>query len=75
EVASMDSGSLEISAGDQKVRGTAAKTGDYAKFKVSKLGTLEITSPGKVTFGLRAVKDGWHPVNVKAIRLKPAAKE
>ena len=35
--------------------------------------SLEIAAPGKVTLAVRPVKDGWHPVNLKAIRLKPVA--
>jgi hypothetical protein len=50
-------------------------TRDYGKFKVSKLGTVEIASPGKATLAVRPVKDGWHPLNLKAIRLKPATAE
>ena len=56
----------------QPTTGTAAVTGDYGKFKVAKLGTVEIPSPGKATLAVRPVKDGWHPLNLKAIRLKPS---
>jgi len=59
--------------GDSKTTGAAAATGDYGKFKVAKLGTLEISSKGKATLAIRPVKDGWQPLNVKAIRLKPVA--
>jgi alpha-L-fucosidase len=72
EVASTETGSLEVAVGENKSKGSAASTGDYGKFKIAKLGTLEILNPGKVTVSLRAVKDGWHPLNVKAVRLKPA---
>jgi len=71
EVAALEKASLEISIGDSRTSGAAAATGDYGKFKVAKLGTLEITAPGKVTLAVRPVKDGWHPLNLKAIRLKP----
>lgn len=73
EVAALDKGSLEVSVGDSKTQGGAAATGDYGKFKVAKLGTLEIAAPGKVTLAVRPVTDGWHPLNLKAIRLKPVA--
>jgi hypothetical protein len=73
EIASLEKASLEVSAGDSRTSGTVPVTGDYGKFKVAKLGMLEITAPGKVTLAVRPVKDGWHPVNLKAIRLKPAA--
>ena len=73
EIAAREGASLEVSAGDSKSAGAAAATGDYSKFKVAKLGVLEIAAPGQVTLAVRPVKDGWHPLNLKAIRLKPAA--
>jgi alpha-L-fucosidase len=72
EVAALDAGSLELIAGDQKTAGKFTATGDYGKFRVARLGTLEIASTGKVSLALHAVPEGWHPANVKAIRLKPA---
>ena len=71
EVASLDSASLKVSIGKSNCTGAAPATGDYGKFKVAKLGTLEIASTGKVTLVVRPVKDGWYPLNLKAIRLKP----
>ena len=73
EVASLDKASLEVSVGGSRTRGAVPVTGDYGKFKVTKLGVLEIAAPGKVTLAVRPITDGWHPVNLKAIRLKPAA--
>ena len=50
EVAALERASLEVSDRRQHARtGAAAATGDYGKFKVAKLGTLEIASPGKAT--------------------------
>jgi len=73
EIASLEKASLAASIGDSKTSGSAAPTGDYGKFKVAKLGTIEILSPGKVTLAVRPVQEDWHPVNLKALRLKPAA--
>ena len=73
EIASLETASLTASIGDSKTSGSAAPTGDYGKFKVARLGTIEILSPGKVTLAVRPVQEGWHPVNLKAVRLKPAA--
>ena len=73
EVAALEKGSLDISVGDSRISGAAAATGDYGKFRVAKLGTLVIASPGKVTLAVRPVKEGWHALNLKAIRLKPVA--
>jgi alpha-L-fucosidase len=72
EAASPDKASLEISVGGSRTHGAVSITGDYGKFKVAKLGVLEIAAPGKAVLAVRPVKDGWHPLNLKAIRLKPA---
>jgi alpha-L-fucosidase len=72
EVAAPQAASLEVSVGDQKTKGAATATGDYGRFRRVRLGTLEISSSGKVTLGLHAVQEGWHPLNVKALRLQPA---
>jgi Alpha-L-fucosidase len=71
EVAAPEAASLEISIGDQKLKAEATVTGDYAKFKTVKLGRLEIKSTGKTTLALHALQEGWHPLNVKSIQLKP----
>jgi alpha-L-fucosidase len=73
EAAALEKASLEVSVGGSLASGAVPVTGDYGKFKVVKLGVLEIAAPGKVTLAVHPVKDGWHPVNLKAIRLKPAA--
>jgi alpha-L-fucosidase len=71
EVASLDKASLKVSVGNSSSGGNTPATGDYGKFKVAKLGRLEIASVGKVILAVRPVEDGWHPLNLKAIRLKP----
>ena len=73
DVAGLDPAALEVSVGDSKSRSAVAATGDYGQFKSAKLGVIEIASPGKATLAIRAVKDGWHPVNLKSVRLKPLA--
>jgi alpha-L-fucosidase len=73
EVAAPDSASLEIQLNDQKLKGKSPITGDYGKFEWTQLGQLQIQSAGKLTLSLHGVQDGWHPVNVKSIQLKPIA--
>jgi alpha-L-fucosidase len=73
EVAALEKASLEVAAGGSTTVGAAAATGDYGKFKAAKLGALDIPSAGKVTLAVRPVKDGWHPLNLKTIRLNPVA--
>jgi len=71
EVASLEAASVRVSVGNSICTGAVPATGDYGKFTVVKLGVLEIASTGKVTLAVRPIKDGWHPLNLKAIRLKP----
>ncbi len=71
EVAALGKSSLQVSAGEKAVTGETPATGDYGKFRRVKLGTLEISSPGKQVLTVRAVKDGWNPVNLRSLRLKP----
>jgi alpha-L-fucosidase len=73
EFAALERASLRVSVGDSTSMGAAVATGDYGRFRVARLGVLEIASPGKVTLAVRPVTDGWHPLNLKAIRLKPVA--
>ena len=72
EVAAPEPASFEVSIGAQKAKADAVVTGDYGRFRRTKIGTLEIAATGKATLALHAVADGWHPINVKSIRLKPA---
>jgi alpha-L-fucosidase len=73
EIASLGQGKFEIVLGDQKVSGTAPNTGDYTKFRRANLtGTLEIAVPGKITVAVKPVKEGWEPINLKSLTLKPA---
>jgi len=72
EVAAPEKATLEVSVGGQKTTGAVTVTGDYGRFRMVKMGTIEVNNTGKMGFALRAVQEGWHPVNVKAVRLKPA---
>jgi alpha-L-fucosidase len=71
EISSLKSSSLEVAIGDQSQIAAVAATGDYAKFKAVKLGVVDIKIPGKASLSLKAVKEGWDPINVKAVTLKP----
>jgi alpha-L-fucosidase len=71
EVAAPAKASLEVTLADQKIKGEAPVTGAYGKFRRVKLGTLEIQKTGKTTLAVHGVQEGWHPVNLKSIQLKP----
>jgi alpha-L-fucosidase len=73
EAAATGKSALTFGVSDKSVQGPIQATGDYGKFRNIKLGTIEIGATGKAVFSLKAVADGWQPVNVRAIRLKPVA--
>jgi alpha-L-fucosidase len=74
EIASLGAGRFEIMIGDQKISGTAVNTGDYTKFRSINLpGVLEISTPGKISLAVKPVAEGWQPINLKSLILKPAA--
>jgi alpha-L-fucosidase len=71
EVAALDRGSFTVSVGESQVEGASVVTGDYGKFRVAKIGTIEISAPGKASLSIRPIKTGWNPMNLRAVRLKP----
>ena len=72
DIAGLDTTSFVVGLGSQKLKTTVKATGNYSTFQTTKIGTLEIAAPGQVTLSFRPVKDGWHPLNLRAIRFKPA---
>jgi alpha-L-fucosidase len=73
ETAALAAGSLEISIAGQTLRAQAPATGDYGKYVTLNLGALHLSSPGRLVLAVHPVKDGWQPVNLRAIRLEPVS--
>jgi alpha-L-fucosidase len=73
ETAAQGASSIEISIAGQTLRAQAPATGDYGKYVTIKLGTLDISSPGRLVLAVHPIKDGWQPVNLRAIRLQPVS--
>jgi alpha-L-fucosidase len=71
-IAALASGSFEVSVAGQTLRCAAPATGSYTSFKPIKLGTIEVTSGGKAVLTVRPIREGWQPMNLKAIHLDPA---
>ena len=69
-IAANATGDFEISIGDQTVRCSAPDTGNYVTFASVKLGTVTLLAAGKAVLAVRPIKDGWQPMNLKAIRLE-----
>jgi alpha-L-fucosidase len=70
-IASLGTGSFQVVTGDQKLRGTSPNTGDYTKFQTVTLGALELKSQGRISIAVKPIKEGWSPVNLRSIHLKP----
>jgi alpha-L-fucosidase len=70
ETAGIESAPFTVTIGDEQLNAAAGATGDYLKFTVSKLGILQVPAAGTVTLAVRPAADGWHPLNLKSIRLK-----
>jgi alpha-L-fucosidase len=71
EIAAPQAASFQVTLGDQKIKGVAPVTGDYTRFRLVKLGTLQLTATGPATLAVHPVKEGWQPINLRSIRLKP----
>jgi len=69
--AALGSGSFDVSVAGQTLRAEAPATGSYTKFVEIKLGTFDLSAPGRIVLAVHPVKDGWQPVNLQAIRLTP----
>jgi len=73
EIAAPASGSFDISIGGQSIHCAAPQTASYSDFKSVDLGVAEISVSGLVTLAVQPVKNGWQPMNLKSIELKPVA--
>ena len=71
-LAASESASCNISAGDQTLSVIIPGTGDGSGFHVVTLGVVEMRSRGKTMLAMRPVKEGWHPLLLKGLQLKPA---
>ncbi len=71
EVAGQAKTRFLLSLGDKKVEAQSPATGDYGKFTTIALGKIEIPAAGKASLSVKAVREGWQPVNLKSITLTP----
>ena len=71
EIAALEPSPFLIVLGDQQIRCTAPVTGNWGKFEEVRLGILEIGSSGKASLSVRPIREGWHPMNLRSIKLKP----
>ena len=74
DIAAQGSGKFEISVADQKLSGIAPNTGDYTRFqRTDLLGELELAKPGDYKLTVKPMAEGWQPMNLKVLVLKPTA--
>jgi alpha-L-fucosidase len=72
EVAGPDAASFDLTVGESRLRATANSTGSYERFEIVKLGAVEISTAGAQTLAVHPVKENWHPINLRSVRLTPA---
>jgi len=73
EIAALASGSFDIAIAGKSIHCAAPQTTTYTDFKRVDLGSIEISAPGLVRLAIHPIKDGWQPMNIKSIELKPVA--
>lgn len=69
EIAAPAATAFTISLGGRTEKIAAPVTGSYDSYKSVELGTFSVAA-GKNTLELRAVAEGWNPLNIRAIRVK-----
>jgi alpha-L-fucosidase len=69
EIAALGSGSFHVIVGSQQIKGAAPTTGDYGRFQTVNLGAVELTATGKTSLAVKPIREGWQPMNLRAIRL------
>jgi alpha-L-fucosidase len=71
EIAALGRGRFLVGVGDKQVAAESPVTGDYGKFTTVALGKIEIPAAGKTSLAVKAVREGWQPLNLKSITLTP----
>jgi len=71
EIASPGTGSFTIEFGTQTLKVTAPNTGSYSAYQKVNLGVVEIAREGKAVLAVRAIANGWSPINLRTVTLTP----
>ena len=71
EVSAQQKASIEVQIGEKRLTAVSPTTKDNTRFKPAKLGVVELPV-GKTTLSVHAVKDGWHPISLQAVKLQLA---
>jgi alpha-L-fucosidase len=71
EASAQGNSSLQLAVGDRRLEVQIPTTGDYKTYKKVTLGKIELAA-GKNSLTVKAAQQGWHPVNLRSITVKPA---
>jgi alpha-L-fucosidase len=71
DFASKGDSTFEIVTGNQKLKASVTKTGDYGKFQTASLGSIELPA-GQASLAIKPIKEAWKPINLRSVVLKPA---
>ncbi|MBI5395142.1 MAG: protein kinase [Verrucomicrobia bacterium] len=71
DLATPNSAKFEIHVAGKKLAAVSPKTGDYNKYQTVTPGTVEL-AVGNASLSIKPVKQGWNPMNLKTVRLKPS---
>lgn len=71
EIAAPASTMFTVTLGGKTAHFEAPNTGSYDTYRAVDLGSFPVV-PGKNTLVLRAVAEGWKPMNLRAIKVKPS---
>ena len=71
EIASPASPSITVGFEGQTLTVVAPQTGSYTAYREVSLGTITIESAGGKSLTVRAVANGWQPLNLRAIKVQP----
>lgn len=73
EMAGEEATGINLKLGDQPGMDVQlTPSGSYSEFQVADLGTVTIEEAGTYTLEIRAISEGWSPVNLRTVSLKPA---
>ena len=69
EIAAPESAGFTVTLGGKTSRFDSPNTGSYDAYRAVDLGTFPVVA-GKNTLTVRAIADGWKPMNLRAIQIK-----
>jgi alpha-L-fucosidase len=71
--ASEKNSKLTVSLAGQSKKADVPASGGYTSFKPVDAGMFEIDKPGEYTLKILPVEQGWNPINLRSVKLIPAA--